>query len=180
MKKKQTEALDVNKIIKNAQEYAMLSFELEEKREQSLINQSSQMLTAFSIISVALLMLVPILTVSLTKVSGSYILVCLGITLLLLIISMVVALFVQWRYKYNTLPSPMDIFNHCEENMDYFGSEAQRSKSWIETINPIWKAKHKVNDTRVVLITISMITFFCAVASIVISFVYGYIFYFVK
>ena len=42
--------------LKNVVEFAQFSYELEDKREQSLITQSGQMLTAFSVTSAALLM----------------------------------------------------------------------------------------------------------------------------
>lgn len=47
--------------LKNAVEFGRFSFELEEKREQSIIQQSSQIITAFSIASAAVLMAVPII-----------------------------------------------------------------------------------------------------------------------
>ena len=170
---------DINKIVNNARELSMLSFEFEEKREQSLISQSSQMLTAFSIISAVLLMLAPILINS-TLIPCQYILICLGITLSLLVVSMVIALFVQWRYKYKALPSPISIYSHMIENLEFFKTEAQRSKSWIETIDLTWQSKHRLNDRRRILITISMIVFFCAIASTLISCFYGYIFYYLR
>ena len=161
---------DVDTIIKNAMDLSMLSLEFQDKREQSLIKQSSQLLTAFSFLSAALLMLVPILISNLSGVSDKHILISMGITLSLLILSMVLALLVQWRYKYNTLPSPMAIYLHYESNIGYFKTEAQRCKSWIETINVTWKSKQKINNARVVLIKISMILFLCSIASVFISF----------
>ncbi len=46
--------------MENVREFGKFSFELEEKREQSIVNQSSQMLTAFSLFSAAILMALPI------------------------------------------------------------------------------------------------------------------------
>ena len=48
--------------MENVREFGKFSFDLEEKREQSILNQSSQMLTAFSLFSAAILMALPIMT----------------------------------------------------------------------------------------------------------------------
>ena len=45
----------------NVKDFAKFSYELEEKREQSIVNQTGQMLTAFSVTSATILMAVPIL-----------------------------------------------------------------------------------------------------------------------
>lgn len=168
---------NIDKIIRNAQEFSMLSYDFEDKREQSLINQSSQILTAFSIISAALLMVVPIINSSIPTLPVSYTLFCLGITLTLLIISMILAILVQWRYKYQALPSPISIYSHFQSNIKFFEREAQRSKSWIETMNVAWESKRKINNKRVKLITISMIIFFGALSSIIASVIYGIVTY---
>ena len=86
--------VNLGAIIRNAQELSMLSFESEEKREQSLIDQSSQMLTAFSIISVLLLMIAPVVISYLPNIPISYTLISLMVIIMFLIISMVLALLV--------------------------------------------------------------------------------------
>ena len=62
MGKKKPANYDLAAITENVLELSKLSYEAEEKREQSLINQSSQMATAFSFISAVILMLFPIIT----------------------------------------------------------------------------------------------------------------------
>ena len=47
--------------LKNVVELGKYSFDLEEKREQSLISQSGQILTAISLFSAGILMALPIL-----------------------------------------------------------------------------------------------------------------------
>lgn len=175
------DAPDLSVITKNAKELSMLSLEMEEKREQSLITQSSQMLTAFSFLSAAMLMLAPLLIDNLKGiVPPLYILACAGISFALMLASMVLALFVQWRYKYQALPGPMGLYEHLMSNAEYFKTPEQRNKSWIETIGPAWESKRRINDRRVVLITVSMIIFLCAVGSMALSVWYGYLFYIAK
>ena len=72
---------DLGAITENALALSRLSYEAEEQREQSLINQSSQMATAFSFISAVILMLFPIITDTYSEVSLRY-LTMLGSTIL--------------------------------------------------------------------------------------------------
>lgn len=72
---------DLGAITENALALSKLSYEAEEQREQSLINQSSQMATAFSFISAVILMLFPIITDTYSEVSLRY-LTMLGSTIL--------------------------------------------------------------------------------------------------
>ncbi len=46
--------------LKNIKDFGLFSFQLEQQRELAIISQASQMLTAFSIFSAALLMLAPV------------------------------------------------------------------------------------------------------------------------
>ena len=53
--------INLAEITENAFEYAKLAYEQEEKREDSLINQATQMTTYFSFVSVLILMIIPII-----------------------------------------------------------------------------------------------------------------------
>lgn len=156
------------KIYNNIYEYAKLSLELEEKREQSLISQSNRMLTAFSISTGVLLIIhervrnsgsvsVPLL--------NSITIIC----MLLFVVSMVLALLVSWRFKYKSLPSPCDMMNHILANKEFFSSQEQRDKSFTETIDSVWNSKKKINDKRAKLIMASMSIYFTSVGIAFIS-----------
>ena len=160
---------DLGAITENALALSRLSYEAEEQREQSLINQSSQMATAFSFISAVILMLFPIITDTYSEVSLRY-LTMLGSTILvLLILSLGLALFVQWRFKYQALPCPKEILDHELENADNFNTPEQRNKSFAETLDDIWRSKRKNNDFRALLILISMGLFFVALCLLLVS-----------
>lgn len=171
--KEPEDEIDVKSIMRDMVDIAKLSYEQEEKREQSLLYQASQMLTALSFSSAAVLMVVPILIANLPDTIKTYILICMGLTMMFFVSSMVLALLVQWRYKYQALPSPMDIFIHISENVQFFNTEEQRYKNWVEMLNANWISKRKNNDKRVNLIRASMILFFCAILVILVSVIYG-------
>lgn len=164
--------LDTAQILSDVADLALHSFNLESKREESLILQSSQMLTAFSFGSAALLMLVPIM-LGIKNLSDGYVLFSAGIKLMLLIVSMVLALLVQWRYKYQTLPAPLEIFSHVNSNLEYFSTSEQRYKNRVEMLEDVYKSKKKINDLRIKLITHSIIFFLLPIGILFLEAVVG-------
>ena len=104
--------------------------------------------TAFSFISAVILMLFPIITDTYSEVSLRY-LTMLGSTILvLLILSLGLALFVQWRFKYQALPCPKEILDHELENADNFNTPEQRNKSFAETLDDILRNQMHSGDRR--------------------------------
>lgn len=105
-----------NLCMENAVEFGRFSFELEEKREQSILTQSSQMLTAFSLFSAAVLMSFP-LVADYTGVPDIYAFYLSAGALLPLIISLVLAIVAQWRFKYETLKSAKDFADELQKTI---------------------------------------------------------------
>ncbi len=153
--------------LKNIVEFAKFSYELEDKREQSLINQSGQMLTAFSVASAALLMAVPIILEH-TCVSKQLVLVSAGITLALMVLSMVFAVISQWRFQYTTMMTGEELLQKVEADMDNHVYQSQYDYQWIDQLKEIQVSKKKNNDKRYRLIHASMIVFFAAVTNLII------------
>ena len=148
-------------IYKNILEYAERTCDLEEKREQSLISQSNQMLTAFSITTAVLLAIYKIAHDG-DIVPFAFLNTVTIICIFLFIASMVLALLVSWRYRYVSLPSPNDMMDHILKNKDYFETLEQRDKSLTQTLNKVWESKNKLNNKRAKLISASMILYFIA------------------
>ena len=153
---------DLAAITENVLELSKLSYEAEEKREQSLINQSSQMATAFSFSSAVILMLFPIITSTFLEVPLRCLTILSATILSLLILSLGIALLVQWRFRYQTLPSPQEILEHELKNAEHFNTPEQRNQAFAQTLDSKWKSKRKINDFRAFLIRISMGLFFAA------------------
>lgn len=168
---------NIDNITKNALEYAMLTYEQEESREQSLITQSTQMITYFSFVSILVLTIIPVVVDTKNLLMIKY-LICTAIPILLLLFtSMFLAVIAQWRYKYQSLDSPISIFNHIIQNVDSYKSESQRNKSFIQTLDSVWQSKRKNSNKRVKLLRSSMILFFVAIGMIITSIIYGTIFF---
>lgn len=153
--------------MKNIVEFAKFSYELEDKREKSLIDQSGQMLTAFSVTSAALLMAIPIL-IEHTDVPKHMILTSAGIVLVFMIISMVLAVVSQWRFKYATMMNGEELLQRIEADKIYHLYQPQYDYQWVDQLKVIQESKKKNNDKRCLLISASMIVFFIAVASLII------------
>lgn len=149
-------------------EYTKMTLDLEEKREQSLISQSSRMLTAFSISTGVLFVIYKIVRED-GAVSVIFLNTVTIICMLLFIASMVLALIVSWRYKYKSLSSPREMMEHIVKNKEYFLTSEQRDKSFTETLDEIWKIKKGLNDRRAYLVTASMIAYFLSIGIAVIA-----------
>ena len=129
------------------------SFELEEKREQSLVLQSGYMLAGFSIISVMLLAAIPIL-LDYTKFSNKFVIFLIGFSLVFLIISLLFTIAAQWRYKYKGLENIESIYNlMIDVPLNDFNGW------WLENLNDIYNAKNDLNEKRADLMKISALSF---------------------
>lgn len=155
--------VSMSELTENAYEYAKLSYEQEEKREESLINQATQMTTYFSFVSVLILVIIPIIMSFKIIIPLKYTAICSVVTLAVLFLSMVLAVSVQWRYKYQALPAPMQIFAHIVNNKEYFKTVEQRNKCFVEALNSTWDSKRKINDKRAKLLRVSMTLFFVSI-----------------
>lgn len=149
--------------LKNIVEFAKFSYELEEKREQSLINQSGHMLTAFSIASAAILMAAPFL-LEYTSLSKRMIILTAGIVIVFIVISMVLALISQWRFKYTTMMNGEELLKKVEKDVNNHVFQFQYDYQWLDQLKEIQNSKKENNDKRYKLIHASMVVFFIAVA----------------
>ena len=161
--------------IRNVIEFGKYSFELEEKREQSLLNQSSQMITAFSVFSAVLFMGVLPVVIAVHTNLTSRIMFCAIIVLLLLIISLVLALLAQWRYGYDNMESIDVFYDEVKRKSDNYQIQEQFNEQWKIQLSQIHRSKRTLNNRRANLIKASMIVFFVAVGA-VISSVIGIVF----
>ncbi|WNY28394.1 hypothetical protein MmiEs2_05790 [Methanimicrococcus stummii] len=84
-------------LFEKTKELSLLTYGIEEKREQNLFDQSGKMLTSISIITVALLSFI-----SLEKLGfdSNQTIAIIGMTFTPLIFSFIFAIITQWRYAY--------------------------------------------------------------------------------
>ncbi len=152
----------VSLLMKNVTEFGRFSFELEERREQSLITQSGHLLTALSILSAALLMALPILIEHIV-VPKQQILTSAGIVFLPMLISAVLCVLAQWRYGYQTMMNAAELQGKIQTDISSYPTQAQYDFQWIDQLTEIQKSKKKNNDHRVRLIKAAVISVITAV-----------------
>lgn len=151
-------------------ELSKFKYEEENAREQSLIRQSSQMQTVFSFITAALYMLLPVIIDHRGRISLTFIFIWVSIITLFLIISLVTASLSQWRYKIVAFPNTDVIREKVGENFDQFLTREQQLTDYNNLIIAAQKSKYEKNNTRVIFITISMVSFYISMTSIIVFF----------
>ena len=161
LKSSNPEALEALKM-KNVVEFGRFSFELEEKREQSIISQANQMLTGFSICSAALLMAIPIMCDE-TNVPHTQLLIASGFVFFFLIISLVLAVIAQWRFKYEAMICAGDFEDAINKEAHVYKSQKEYDDQWVFQLTAIQRSKKQVNDRRVKLVMASMTSFLTAI-----------------
>lgn len=163
----------MNDLMKNSVAFAKLSFDLEERREQSLISQSNSMLTAFSLYSAALLMAIPILIVH-SPVPDHQILSCALLVFIPIVASLFLTLLAQWRYRYQTMQTG-DVFRlEIENNLNAYKYQYQYDYQMIQQLTIVQNSKIKINNKRLRFIQAAMVLFLIS-CGILVSF--GILFY---
>jgi len=160
---------------RHIKELSQLKYDAEEKREQNLIQQSSQMQTVFSFMTAAIFMAVPICIEYRGALSLEFFLISTSIIVLFLVGSLVLASIAQWRWKTKTFPDVTEIKANVINSPDWekFTVEYNQIDQWIDIISRVQAEKARLNNRRVALIISSMICFYCSISSVVISFIIG-------
>lgn len=154
-------------------ELAQLKYSAEEKREQNLIQQSSQMQTAFSFMTAAIFMALPICIEYRGVLSLKFFLVSTSIISAFLIASLILASLAQWRWKTKSLPD-VAVMKDAVINNDEWESmclEHNQLAQWVDLIGTVQNQRALINDRRVKLIMASMISFYLSISSIVAAFI---------
>ena len=154
-------------------ELSQLKYDAEEKREQGLLQQSNQMQTAFSFMTAAVFMAVPICIDHKGALELKFFLVHITIITAFLLASLVLASIAQWRWKTKSFPDVKDIMSSVRDNPEWekFLHEYNQIDQWVDLISEVQAEKAKLNDRRVKLIMASMICFYSSIACIVFSFI---------
>ena len=96
------------------------------------------------------------------------------VILLPLLISLLLSLLAQWRYKYQSLPSPKVVYEHVSNQYDKFLLKSSQLDHENDTLENLFIPKRGNNHKRAKLIIFSMILFLISmgimVTGIVISF----------
>jgi len=162
---------------RHIKELATLKYDAEDKREQSIIQQSSQMQTVFAFMTAALFMATPVCIQYRGNLSLKFFLVSISVITFFLLGSLICASIAQWRWKTKTFPDISIIKENVLNSSQWekFLVEYHRIDQWVKLIATVQEEKAKLNNRRVALIMASMICFYCAVLAIVICFTVGII-----
>lgn len=161
---------------RHIKELSALKYDAEEKREQNLIQQSSQMQAVFSFVTAAIFMAVPIcIEYRGDALSLDFFLFATSAIVLFLVVSLVLASLAQWRWKTETFPDVFEIKKSVVDSSEWqkLTIEYYQIAQWVDIVGKVQKKKAELNDRRVRLIMASMICFYCSIFTLAFSFVIG-------
>ena len=159
------QAVDLYMYVK---ELGTLKYEAELRREDSLIQQSSHMQTAFSFMSAALFMAAPILIDNRgNQLSLNFFFAAFSSIVFFLLASLVAASLAQRRVLRRTFMSIPDIEAFVSSTYKQTLKRSAQLKQWVQVVGDAQVGLQKVNEKRVMLIRISMGSFLGSIGLIV-------------
>lgn len=144
--------------------FAKTIYENEERRESSLIQQASQMQTAFSFVIAAVFMVAAIVVENHDPLSLDFLLLCFSTITIALLTSLVAATIAQSRYKRDDFPQVATMKMRVITEFENFKTEAQRSKYLLDTYEIMHKSYEETNEKRRKWVVVSMNSFYIALA----------------
>ncbi|MBO5891213.1 MAG: hypothetical protein J6Q30_00660 [Oscillospiraceae bacterium] len=161
----------VNLQQQNAVAFGKFSFELEEKRGESLIAHSGYLLTAFSLYSAALLTLLGSL-LSNAIVSRTHLFIASTCIAAPLILSLVFTMLAQWRFRYNTLIDGAAFRKEFEQDPKNYCEQYQFDYQFIIQLHKVQVSKKNINNKRLFCIRVAMICFLLSVVILIAFYIY--------
>ena len=145
----------------------------EECREDSLIQQATNMQTAFSFVSAAVFMLAPIVIEYRGKLPLEFFLIAFALISGLLLACLFCATMAQRRSKRNSFPTAKDFQGLVETDYTDFEAKSQREKYIAETYKELHESLASSNEKRVFWIQWSMRVFFITLGGCIAAFIIG-------
>ena len=137
-------------------------YEDEERRENSLIQQATNMQAAFSFVIVAVIMVIDVLIEYRGTLPLKFLLVVFFTIIGCLIISLFAATMAQNRVKRTDFPKIENLEKDIIEGYENFITEAQRQKYLFLLFKDIRESYSQVNDKRCKWVRFSMYSFYAA------------------
>ena len=157
-------------------EYAMLKMQSELKREESLIQQATNMQSAFAFTTAALFMVASIIVDNKGGLPNWYLILTFSTITLFLLLSLLFASMAQNRQLVESFDDIETVTKHIEENYEAYSTVAQREKAMSEIVSKVQKSRCESNDKRAKRIMLSMRFFYIALGLIAFWFLSGIIF----
>lgn len=117
-------------MLANILAFGKFSYSLQEKREKILIDQSSRLLTSYSIATAAFL--IPISKATVAAKSA---------LLLGFMLSLIFATVAGWRFKYDGMPSIDSFYEDVYNHYDKYENQYQFDGQWKSQISKLHKSK---------------------------------------
>lgn len=152
-------------------EMAKIKYESELRREDSIIQQSGHMQTAFSFSTAALFMVAPIAVDYRGCLSLTFFLVAFSSLTLVLLLSLFAATMAQRRKAQDLFPDSSDQIKYIEDNEELFATEEQRNKYLANSYADVQLSLTENNRNRVKWVQYSMRAFYIALGLSVFWFV---------
>ena len=145
-------------VMKNVIEFGRCSLEMEQKREESILNQSSNVLSALTLFSA---IFYPILAILFEEdmFEDMYLLIAVVSVTVLLFCSIVCVILSQWRYKYNEMADVNVFYDDFTKKSTMYKEQYHFDYQWKEQIAVIHEKLKRNNDKRVSFLKCSMILF---------------------
>lgn len=150
-------------------ELAQLIYEVEEKRERNLIQQASQMQTAFSFMIAAIFMAVPAFVEFFGEQSKAFFYTSAFSILTFLLISLLLAAIAQWRWKSTSFIDIPELKETVlnSPNWEEASLKSYQNAQYVDWIGTVQVSRKKLNERRVYLIMASMICLYISVAILI-------------
>ena len=152
-------------------DFARLIYENEERREDSLIQQASNMQTAFSFVIASVFMVAAIAVDNRGVLSLEYLLLAFSCITATLIFSLFSATMAQNRTKRDDFPKVITIKQKITDEYENFQTPAQRSKYLVDTYENMHISYAAMNDKRRRWVVISMWSFYVSLAQCIFWFI---------
>ena len=152
-------------------EFARIIYENEERREDSLIQQASNMQTAFSFVIAAVFMVATIVVDNRGVLSREYLLLVFSCITATLIFSLFSATMAQNRTKRDDFPKVNTIKQKITDEYENFQTPAQRSKYLVDTYEKMHISYAATNDNRRRWVVVSMWSFYVSLAQCIFWFI---------
>ena len=160
-----------SKLSGHIRQIAQMIYEAELRREDSLIQQSTQMQTAFSFTTAALFMVAAIAVEYKEPLTFEFLLVTFSSVTLLLLASLIFAAVAQRREKREDFIGIKETSEYIQKNYMTIGTDAAKDLQYIKMIEKIQSEVKRTNDNKVILIQWSMRFFYGSIGLSVFWFV---------
>lgn len=153
---------DTQDVYEYLADYSKTIYENEIRISNSLIQQSSQMQTAFSFVIAAVFMVASLVFDKVEYLSNTFLVACFSTITAALLFCLLFATIAQSNRKKTDYPDVSEIHKYIYDNYESFKTPSQRSKYTVETIEEMQASFKRINEKRRTWIERSMHSFYVA------------------